>query len=91
MASKAQVERAIEIHGSALEKLPHVVALGITPVKGKRGSRALAVYVKKIDRRRGKAVPEELEIPGRGKTTKIPIRVIEEGPFEAEEEFGAGG
>jgi hypothetical protein len=93
MATKAQVNRALENFQLELNQFKNVVGLGIVPAdegdaKNAGKELAVGVYVsKKVPLSRLAAkdrIPETLRIQGKGGELDIPVRVIEQGVVEKE-------
>jgi hypothetical protein len=92
MATKAQVENALDVFERDLNKYKNVVGLGIVPAedenKGGPMDLALAVYVSKkvpVERLAKKdRIPESLTLKKRSGEFLIPVRIIEQGPVEKE-------
>ncbi len=93
MATRSQVNRALEHFQLDLNQLKNVVGLGIVPVSegGEKASSknlAVAVYVTKKVPLKNLAekdrIPESLSITGKGGELSIPVRVIEQGVVQKE-------
>jgi hypothetical protein len=98
MSDVGKYTKALEYHQERLMRLPNVVGLGITedPERSKKGRPALAVgiYVsKRVPREElgpDEVIPKRLTL-GKGTARWVHTRVIESGPFKAEdEEHGTG-
>jgi hypothetical protein len=94
MASRSQVQRALELFEEKLARYPNVTGIGVVPVaddSGDTADLAVAVYVSKKVRLEELAdddrIPPTLEIPGRDGSTTVPTRIIATGEFELEGGF----
>jgi hypothetical protein len=94
MASRRNVERAIELYEEELAGYPNVTGIGVVPATDDSdgpADLAVAVYVSKKVRRDELAdedrIPPTLEIPGREGSTTVPTRIIATGEFELEGGF----
>jgi hypothetical protein len=90
MASRSQVQKALQLHEESLSGRKNVVGLGIVPADEEAGGKdlAVAVYVTKklplSKLKKDQVVPEMLAVPGKGRTVQVPTRVIEQGKVELE-------
>jgi hypothetical protein len=94
MASRNQVQRAVELYEAELARYPNVTGIGVVPVSDDSdgpADLAVAVYVtKKVPRDEladDDRIPPTLEIPGRDGSTTVPTRIIATGEFELEGGF----
>jgi hypothetical protein len=93
MSDVGKYKRALEYHEERLMRLPNVVGLGITedPERSKKGRQALAVGVyvsRRVPRGElgpGEVIPKRLTL-GKGTSRWVHTRVIESGPFKAEDQ-----
>lgn len=88
MATRQQCREALEAHAEELQRLPHVVGLGIVPLEeGKKGGKhAVGVYVDRIvkARKAGARIPDVVRLEGKQGKVDIPVRVIEIGEVSLE-------
>lgn len=92
MATQKQCEKALDIHGEELSAHSNTMGLGIVPMAEGRSSRsnyAVAVYVRRPHKtiKAEGGVPEALDIPGKNKSVRVPVMVIEQGEVSLEENF----
>lgn len=80
MATRAQVDRALELYETELSAYPNVVGLGTT---GSGDTAGIAVYVSEklpaSELSTDEQVPDHVEIPARDGTTQVPVTVEEIG------------
>ena len=88
MPSKQQSKRALDIYEETLGQYKNVVGMGLVQLdaedQASRGSKeAVAVYVSQklpeAELAPEEIIPRYLEIKGRGKTVRVPTKVIEQG------------
>ena len=91
--SRSLLNKTLDKHERSLGQLKNVVGMGIIDLEdeekiAKKSESAIAVYVrKKIPKEKliqDEVIPEHLEIKFRGKVTKVPTKVIEQGDVSLE-------
>lgn len=95
MATRAHVQRAIELYQEELVTYPNVTGIGVVPVREDQheggAELAVAVYVtRKVPRDELEAderIPPTLEVPSRDGPRTVLTRVIATGKFELEGQF----
>ena len=90
MAKRSEVEKALDQHEDALTRRRNVVGLGVVPAEDSAKDLAVGVYVvKKLPEKQlaeADMIPKTLSVKIRGKTLRVPTRVIEQGEVKLERE-----
>ena len=95
MAKRSDVVKALDQHEQELSRRRNVVGLGVVPADDSQKELAVGVYVvQKVpleELPEGEVIPKTLPVKVRGKTLRVPTRVIEQGKVTVERELPGKG